>query len=101
MTEKTRIEIGLLLPAVPDARDACVQRFGDLLRANEGIEAAHLPDVSGKEPGQICIHYDPERLSIDCRSVKCEIWLAEPDWNSTSGSGTCCSRRNRCTLDRR
>ena len=64
MTEKTRIEIALLLPAVPDARDACVQRLGDLLRANEGIEAAHLPDVDGKEPGQICIHYDPGRLSI-------------------------------------
>ena len=64
MTKKTRIEIALLLPAVPDAHDACVQRLGDLLRANDGIEAAHLPDMNGKEPGQICIHYDPERLSI-------------------------------------
>ncbi len=64
MTEKTRIEIALLLPAVPDARDACVQRLGDLLRAQHGIEAAHLPDVSSKEPGQICIHYDPDRLSL-------------------------------------
>ncbi len=64
MTEKTRIEIALLLPAVSDARDACVRRLGDLLRANEGVEAAHLPDVNGKEPGQICVHYDPDRLSI-------------------------------------
>ena len=64
MTVKTRIEIALLLPAVPDARDACVQRLGDLLKANDGIESAHLPDMNGKEPGQICIHYDPDRLSI-------------------------------------
>lgn len=64
MTEKTRIEIALLLPAVPDARDACVRRLGDLLRANEGIETAHFPDPNGEEPGQICIHYDPARLSI-------------------------------------
>ncbi len=64
MTEKTRIEIALLLPAVPDARDACVQRLGDLLRANDGVEAAHLPGMNGKGPGQICIHYDPDRLSI-------------------------------------
>ena len=64
MTEKTRIEIARLLPAVPDARDACVLRLGDLLRANDGIEAAHLPDTNGKEPGQICIHYDPGRLTI-------------------------------------
>lgn len=70
MTEKTRIEIALLLPAVADARDACVQRLGDLLRANEGIEAAHLPDVNGNEPGEICIHYDPDRLSIgDVRNL--------------------------------
>ena len=64
MTEKTRIEIALLLPAVPDARDACVQRLGDLLRANDGIEAAHLTDTNGQRPGEICIHYDPDRLSI-------------------------------------
>ena len=64
MTEKTRIEIALLLPAVPDGRDACVQRLGDLLKANDGIEAAHFPKSNGQEPGQICIHYDPDRLSI-------------------------------------
>ena len=64
MTAKTRIEIALLLPAVPDARDACVQRLGDLLKANDGIEAAHFPEMNGHEPGQICIHYDPDRLSI-------------------------------------
>ncbi len=70
MTEKIRIEIALLLPAVPDVRDACVQRLGDLLRANEGITAAHLPDMNGEEPGEICIHYDPDRLSIgDVRNL--------------------------------
>ncbi|MBX9678387.1 MAG: heavy metal translocating P-type ATPase [Gemmataceae bacterium] len=64
MAEKTRIEIALLLPAIPDARDACVQRLADLLKAKEGVEAAHRADEKGKGPGQICIHYDPTRLSI-------------------------------------
>ncbi len=64
MTEKTRIEIALLLPAVPDARDACVQRLGGLLNANDGIESTHLLDENGKASGQICIHFDPNRLSI-------------------------------------
>jgi Zn2+/Cd2+-exporting ATPase len=64
MTEKTRIEIALLLPTVPDARDACVQRLGELLKANEGIEAAHIPDRIGKSSDNICIHYDSNRLSI-------------------------------------
>ena len=64
MTEKTRIEIALLLPTVPDARDACVKRLSDVLRANDGIEAAHLTGTHGEDPGQICIHYDSERLTI-------------------------------------
>lgn len=64
MTNKTKIEIALLLPTVPDARDACVKRLGDLLSANGGIEAAHVADTNGKSPGEICIHYDPAQLSI-------------------------------------
>lgn len=64
MTEKTQIEIALLLPTVPDVRDQCVQRLSDLLRANEGIEAAHLPDGNGTPSDQICIHYDPDQLSL-------------------------------------
>ena len=64
MTEKTQIEIALLLPTVPDARDQCVQRLSDLLRANEGIEAAHLPNGNGTPSDQICIHYDPDQLSL-------------------------------------
>ncbi len=64
MTVKSRIEIALLLPALPDARDACVQRLSDLLKANDGIQAAHIPNMNGQASDQICIHYDPERLSI-------------------------------------
>ncbi len=64
MPEKTRIEIALLMPAVPDARDRCVQRLGDLLRAKKGIEAAHLTDMQDNATGQICIHYNPDRMSI-------------------------------------
>ena len=47
-----------------DARDACVRRLSDLLKANDGIEASHLPEMDGKSSGQICIHYDPDRFSI-------------------------------------
>ncbi|MBX9787781.1 MAG: heavy metal translocating P-type ATPase [Pirellulales bacterium] len=64
MTNKTQIEIGVLLPAVPDARDACVQRLADLLKAKDGIEAAHLAEKKDQGSDQICIHYDPARLSI-------------------------------------
>lgn len=64
MSKKTQIEIALVLPTVPDARDACVQRLADLLKAKEGIEAAHIPDTKGEGQDQICVHYDPVRLSV-------------------------------------
>lgn len=64
MSEKTRIEIGLVLPAIPDARDACVLRLADMLNAKDGIETAHIADTEGVGQDQICVHYDPERISI-------------------------------------
>ena len=64
MIEKTQIEIAVLLPTVGDARDACVQRLNDLLKAKEGIEAVHVADKIQNGPGQVCIHYDPDQLSI-------------------------------------
>ena len=64
MTEKSQIEIGLLLPSVPDVRDACVRRLVELLKSKNGIETAHVPDTNGKGSEQICIHYDPQQLSI-------------------------------------
>jgi Cd2+/Zn2+-exporting ATPase len=64
MTEKTKLDIALMLPAVPDARDACVRRLGDILTAKKGIETAHLVDTSLDGVNQICIHFDPDQLSI-------------------------------------
>ena len=56
--------IALLLPAIPDARDACVNRLAELLKAKDGIEAAHPTDSSLEKDNQICIHFDSNRLSI-------------------------------------
>jgi len=64
MSDKAKIEIRLVLPAVADARDLCVRRFADLLRAKEGIEDVHVVQASGSELDHFCIHYAPERLSL-------------------------------------
>lgn len=64
MSEKTRIEINLVLPTVPDRRDACVQRLADLLKAKGGVEDAHLVDNGENEPVQFCIHFEPQRISM-------------------------------------
>lgn len=64
MVEKATIDIKLLLPEVADARGACVKRLTDLLAAKDGIDAAHVLEAETDQPDQICIHYEPGRLSI-------------------------------------
>lgn len=64
MSERTTIDIALLLPTVPDARDACVLRLRNLLRVKKNIETAHLLSEKDTGTGQICIHYDPARFSL-------------------------------------
>ncbi len=64
MTNKTRIEIDLILPSVPDTRDACVERLTERLATVEGIEAAHLADRKSPDQEQVCIHYDPNRITL-------------------------------------
>ncbi|WP_459556835.1 heavy metal translocating P-type ATPase [Lacunimicrobium album] len=64
MSEKTHLDIQLILPAIPDSYDACVDRLGALLEAKNGIESVHLLKKEHKGTGQICIHYDPKLISI-------------------------------------
>ncbi|MCA9010532.1 MAG: hypothetical protein KDB01_12340 [Planctomycetaceae bacterium] len=45
MARKTQFEIALLLPEIPDRRDACVQRLVDLLKTRDGVTGAHVTDV--------------------------------------------------------
>lgn len=62
--EQTKIEIGILLPEVPDARDACVRRLSDFIEARKGVGKAHLAESEGPQSEQICIHFDPSRISL-------------------------------------
>lgn len=64
MSSHLRLDIPVLLPDVPDAADACVSRLtGDLL-ARQGIEKAHVIGAEGVEPAKLCIHFDPEAISL-------------------------------------
>ncbi len=64
MPEKTRIEVNVILPAISDTRDACVKRLIEALESKEGIESTHLVNAGENEPGQFCIHFAPQRLSL-------------------------------------
>jgi Cd2+/Zn2+-exporting ATPase len=77
MTLKLRIDLPILLPDAPDARDACVKRLVDTVAAKPGVERAHVDD--GTEPERdesrtrmgataggpwLCVHYDPTRVAL-------------------------------------
>ncbi|MCL4117945.1 UNVERIFIED_CONTAM: hypothetical protein GTU68_053496 [Idotea baltica] len=64
MTKETKLSVSLALPGVPATQDCCIRRFTELLIAKEGIEDAHLVKPAPGEPGQICVHFDPHRLSV-------------------------------------
>lgn len=64
MTEKLRLELPLLLPEIDDVADSCVSRLVDNLNAREGVDNAHVVPAAGDAPARLCVHYDPERLSL-------------------------------------
>ncbi|MGN6134189.1 MAG: heavy metal translocating P-type ATPase, partial [Aureliella sp.] len=64
MHEKTKISLNLLLPGIPDHEDRCVERLIDSLRAKQGIADAHVIQAEHPEPGKLCIHFQPDELSL-------------------------------------
>ena len=80
MTRSIQLDIPVLLPGVQDDQDACVARVVSLLEGRDGIEEIHVrhDEVGrqtehpvGKHPadeppaaGELCLHFDPERISI-------------------------------------
>ena len=64
MTETVKIDLPLLLPDVPDARDACVHRLTERLLARPGVERVHLITPSGETPTRLCIRYDADVLPL-------------------------------------
>ncbi len=56
-----RIDLPLLLPELPDARDVCVARLQALLSPRRGILQTHVREVDGKP--ELCLHYDPALIS--------------------------------------
>lgn len=76
MTRRARLDLPLLLPDVGDIRDRCVARLVRLLERREGVEAVHIlaaGEIEPAEPGteakpadesQLCLHYDPDLLTL-------------------------------------
>jgi Zn2+/Cd2+-exporting ATPase len=63
--EKTRINLDILLPEIPDEREACVQRIISTLEFKRGIDKVHVVSENGNDKAKLCFHYDPSVISIN------------------------------------
>lgn len=64
MSEKLKLDLPVLLPDVPDERDHCVSRLIAKLEARPGVETIHVDKNEVENTLHLCIHYDPETLSL-------------------------------------
>lgn len=60
--EKARYDLKVLLPEVPDERDACVGRLTEELELQRGIDEAHV--VTEDSTAELCVHYDPGLITL-------------------------------------
>ena len=63
--KKLQLKIPVILPQVPNEKDACVKRLIKELEAEEGLEKVHIADEQEDSVPQLCFHYDPDIISID------------------------------------
>ena len=78
MTRSVRLDIPLVLPGIADDQDECVARLVTMLEGRNGIERVHVahgseesahdvgkhPDGAPQTDAALCLHYDPERISL-------------------------------------
>ena len=62
--EKVKINLDILLPEIPDERDACIQRLIELAKTHKGLNDVHLVRQKGGVKTQLCFHYDPDTVSL-------------------------------------
>ena len=61
--KSVRIDLPVLLPEVPDARDACVGRLQALLSPARGVKDSHIVEEAGRPV--LCVHYDADTITLD------------------------------------
>jgi len=64
VTEHIRLDLPVLLPEIPDEADRCVARLLAELRERDGVQEAHVVAATGEDPAKLCVHYDPDKVSL-------------------------------------
>ncbi len=63
--EKIKINLDIVLPDVPDEKDACVLRIISAMGNKKGIEKVHVVPETEETKAQLCFHYNPDEISIE------------------------------------
>jgi Cd2+/Zn2+-exporting ATPase len=63
MPDHARLDLPVVLPRIPDATDACVDRLTDRLRGQPGVSMAHVVPATNGAPDRLCVHYDPDTIA--------------------------------------
>jgi Cd2+/Zn2+-exporting ATPase len=63
MTQKLRLDLPVLLPDVPDAADACVERLEGVLARHPGVTEVHVVEEEGSGHS-LCLHYDADTVTL-------------------------------------
>lgn len=58
MASRVQLDLPVLLPDVPDAQDACVERLTERLQRRDGVEHVHHAPAENGEPDRIRVEYD-------------------------------------------
>jgi len=64
MNDKLKLDIPVILPDLPDAADACLDRLVSTLVSRDGVERAHVITLDGDDPAALCIHFDAGKLPL-------------------------------------
>lgn len=64
MSQSLQLDIALALPDIADEADACVGRLIADLEQRSGVSEVHVIAPDGSAPASLCIHFDPNMLSI-------------------------------------
>jgi Zn2+/Cd2+-exporting ATPase len=64
MTNAIKIDLPVLLPEVPDARDACVARLEAVIRESPGILSTHVVTGDMDREAHLCLHFDPDVIPL-------------------------------------